>query len=283
MAQAIGLSGRPSRLIPGFPFSLWITTGGLGALVLLPLAAMVAMGLAKGPVAFAAALADRRVLAAFRVTIGAALAAATISAIGGLLLAWVLTRYRFPGRRIIDAAVDLPFALPTAVAGIALTALYAPNGWVGGILAQFGITIAFTPLGIVVALVFVGLPFVIRAVQPVLEDLPADEEEAAHLLGATRAQIFLRVILPAIGPALITGFTMAFARGLGEYGSVIFIAGNKPMVSEILPLLIVIQLDQFNYTGAAAIGTLMLLASFVLLLAINRLQAWIGQPGIGHR
>ncbi len=268
--------GRPHLVIPGFRLSLGLTTGTLAVLVLLPLAAMIAIGLANGVPAFVAALADRRVMAAFRVTIGAALVAAVVSAAFGLLLAWVLTRYRFPGRRIIDAAVDLPFALPTAVAGIALTALYAPNGWVGGLLAPFGIKVAFTPLGIVVALVFVGLPFVVRAVQPVLEDLPAHEEEAAHLLGATPAQTFRRVILPAMAPALVTGFTMAFARGLGEYGSVIFIAGNKPMLSEIVPLLIVIQLDQYNYTGAAAIGTLMLLASFVLLLAINRLQAWAG-------
>ncbi len=260
--------------IPGFAPSFGVTTATLFFLVLLPLAAMVAMGLAKGVPAFVAALADRRVLAAFQVTIAAAAGAAVVSAVLGLLLAWVLTRYRFPGRRLVDAAVDLPFALPTAVAGIALTALYAPTGWIGALLAPFGIQVAFTPLGIGVALVFVGLPFVVRAVQPILEDLPADEEEAARLLGATPIQIFLRVIMPAVAPALITGVTLAFARGLGEYGSVIFIAGNKPMVSEIVPLLIVIQLDQYNYTGAAAIGTVMLAVSFVLLLVINRLQAW---------
>jgi sulfate transport system permease protein len=275
MSLAFGTpSGQKRSVVPGFALSFGVTTATLAVLVLLPLGAMVAMGLANGIPAFVAALAGRRVLAAFRVTIGAALAASVISAALGLLLAWVLTRYRFPGRRLIDAAVDLPFALPTAVAGIALTALYAPNGWIGSWLAPLGITVAFTPLGIVVALVFVGLPFVVRSVQPVLEDLPRDEEEAARLLGATPGQTFRRVILPAIGPALITGFTMAFARGLGEYGSVIFIAGNKPMISEIVPLLIVIQLDQFNYTGAAAIGTLMLVASFALLLVINRLQAW---------
>jgi sulfate transport system permease protein len=274
MSASIGTAARRHSIIPGFGLSVGVTTGTLAVLVVVPLAAMVAMGLAKGLPAFVAALADRRVLAAFRVTIGAAAVAAVLSAVLGLLLAWVLTRYRFPGRRLVDAAVDLPFALPTAVAGIALTALYAPNGWIGGLLAPLGISVAFTPAGIVVALVFVGLPFVVRAVQPVLEDIPPDEEEAAHLLGASRAQTFWRVILPAIAPALVTGFTMAFARGLGEYGSVIFIAGNKPMISEIVPLLIVIQLDQYNYTGAAAIGTLMLVASFVLLLAINRLQAW---------
>ncbi len=273
MAQASAL-GRPRRVIPGLGLSFTITTSTLAALVLLPLAAMVAMSLSKGLPAFVAALADRRVLAAFRVTILAALGAAVVSAVCGMLLAWVLTRYRFPGRRFIDAAVDLPFALPTAVAGIALTALYAPNGWIGALLEPLGITVAFTPLGIGVALVFVGLPFVVRAVQPILEDLPADEEEAARLLGATRTQIFLRVIMPAAAPALITGFTMAFARGLGEYGSVIFIAGNKPMLSEIVPLLIVIQLDQYNYVGAAAIGTAMLMVSFVMLMVINRLQAW---------
>jgi sulfate transport system permease protein len=274
MSATIGSAARRDRILPGFGLSVGLTTGVLAVLVLVPLAAMIAMGLAKGVPAFVAALADRRVLAALRVTVGAALAAAVISAVLGLLLAWVLTRYRFVGRRLIDAAVDLPFALPTAVAGIALTALYAPNGWIGGLLAPLGITVAFTPAGIVVALVFVGLPFVVRAVQPVLEDIPPDEEEAAHLLGASRGQTFRRVILPAIAPALVTGFTMAFARGLGEYGSVIFIAGNKPMMSEIVPLLIVIQLDQYNDTGAAAIGTLMLVVSFVLLLAINRLQAW---------
>ncbi len=274
MARAIGALRRGHSVLPGFIPSVAVTTGTLAVLVMVPLAAMMTMGVAQGLPAFVAALADRRVLAAFRVTLGAALVAALISAALGLLLAWVLTRYRFAGRRLMDAAVDLPFALPTAVAGIALTALYAPNGWIGGLLAPLGISVAFTPLGIVVALVFVGLPFVVRAVQPVLEDIPPDEEEAAHLLGASRGQTFRRVIMPAIGPALVTGFTMAFARGLGEYGSVIFIAGNRPMMSEIVPLLIVIQLDQYNYTGAAAIGTLMLLVSFALLLAINRRQAW---------
>jgi sulfate transport system permease protein len=214
------------------------------------------------------------VLAAFRVSFMTSALAAAINAVFGLLVAWVLVRYEFPGRRVVDALVDLPFALPTAVAGIALTALYAGNGWVGGLLEPLGLKVAFTPLGIVVALTFIGLPFVVRTVQPVLQDLEAEQEEAAAMLGADRAQAFLRVILPAVMPALLTGITLAFARALGEYGSVIFIAGNLPMVSEIVPLLIIIKLEQFDYAGATAIGTLMLMASFVLLLAINLLQRW---------
>ena len=261
-------------VLPGFWPSLSVTMGTLAVLVVIPLAAMFAMALRDGFAPMAAALAQPRVLAAFRVTIGSALLAAIVSTLFGLLLAWILVRYRFPGRRFIDAAVDLPFALPTAVAGIALTALYAPNGWIGQWLEPLGLKVAFTPSGIVVALIFVGLPFVVRTVQPVLEDFEPDAEEAAALLGASRGITFLRILLPAIQPALITGFTMAFARGLGEYGSVIFIAGNRPMISEIVPLLIVIQLEQFNYTGAAAIGTLMLVLSFALLFVINRLQAW---------
>ena len=213
-------------------------------------------------------------LAAFRVSFGTAFAAALVNAVFGLIVAWVLVRYRFPGRRLVDALVDLPFALPTAVAGIALTALYAGNGWLGQFLEPLGIKVAFTPLGIVVALIFIGLPFVVRTVQPVLQDLDAEVEEAAATLGARRWQTFCRVILPAILPALLTGFALAFARGLGEYGSVIFIAGNMPMVSEIAPLLIVIKLEQYDYAGATAIGTAMLAASFVLLLAINLLQRW---------
>jgi sulfate/thiosulfate transport system permease protein len=220
-------------------------------------------------------LRDPRVVAAFRVSFGIAFIAALINAVVGLLIAWVLVRYRFPGRRLIDGLVDLPFALPTAVAGIALATLYADSGWIGALLARFGVDIAFTPLGILVALVFIGLPFVVRTVQPVLADLAPDAEEAALTLGATRRQIFGRVVLPALLPGVLTGMSLAFARGLGEYGSVIFIAGNMPGVSEIVPLLIVIKLEQFDYPGAAAIGVAMLVASFALLLAINLGQVWV--------
>jgi sulfate transport system permease protein len=219
-------------------------------------------------------LASPRVAAAFRVSFGTALAAALVNAPFGLIIAWVMVRYAFPGKRIIDCLIDLPFALPTAVAGIALTALYAGNGWLGQFLEPLGLKIAFTPLGIVVALIFIGLPFVVRTVEPVLRDFDAEVEEAATTLGANRLQVFARVILPAIAPALSTGFALAFARGLGEYGSVIFIAGNMPMVSEIVPLLIVIELEQYDYAGATVVGTAMLAASFLLLLAINLLQRW---------
>jgi sulfate transport system permease protein len=205
---------------------------------------------------------------------GAALIGAGINAVFGLLAAWVLTRYTFPGKRIVDALIDLPFALPTAVAGIALTAIYAPNGWIGSILEPHGIKVAFTPLGVVVALTFIGLPFVVRTVQPVLQDLEAEAEEAAASLGANRWQTFTKVILPAIGPALLTGFALAFARAVGEYGSVIFIAGNMPMISEITPLLIITKLEQYDYAGATALAVVMLVISFVLLLGINGLQWW---------
>jgi len=218
-----------------------------------------------------------RVLASYRLTFGASLIAALINAGAGLIIAWVLVRYSFPGKRLVDAMVDLPFALPTAVAGIALTALYAGNGWIGSGLALFGIKVAFTPLGVVVALVFVSLPFVIRTVQPVLEDLEAEVEEAAACLGATRWQTFRWIIFPAVRPALLTGFTLAFARCIGEYGSVIFIAGNLPMVSEITPLLIVTKLEQYDYRGATAIAVVMLVISFLLLLLINLLQWWSRQ------
>jgi sulfate transport system permease protein len=213
-------------------------------------------------------------LSAFRVSFGIALFAALINAVFGFLVAWVLVRYEFPGRRFIDALIDLPFALPTAVAGISLTSLYATNGWLGEALAHAGIKVAFTPLGILVALIFVGLPFVVRTVEPVLQDFDREVEEAAALLGASRRKILFRVVFPPLLPAVMTGFTLAFARAIGEYGSVIFIAGNMPGYSEILPLLIIIKLEQFDYTGAAVIASLMLIASFVLLLAINLLQAW---------
>jgi sulfate/thiosulfate transport system permease protein len=264
---------RPS-VIPGFGLTLGFTLAYLGLIVLLPLAGLVVRTFGLSPAEVWAIATTPRVLAAFKVSFGTALIAANINVIFGLLVAWVLVRYRFPGHRLIDALVDLPFALPTAVAGIALTTLYSPNGWVGQLLDQVGVKVAYTPLGIVVALTFIGLPFVVRTVQPVLQDLEVEHEEAAASLGAGRWQTFARVIFPAILPALITGFTLAFARGVGEYGSVIFIAGNMPAVSEIVPLLIIVKLEQFDYAGATVLAVMMLLASFVLLLTINLLQHW---------
>ncbi len=266
---------RRRRVIPGFGLTLGLSLSYLGIVILIPLAALFLKAAEIDPSAFLAMLRDPRVVAAFRVSFGIAFIAALINAVVGLLIAWVLVRYRFPGRRLIDGLVDLPFALPTAVAGIALATLYADSGWIGALLARFGIDIAFTPLGILVALVFIGLPFVVRTVQPVLADLAPDAEEAALTLGATRRQIFGRVVLPALLPGVLTGMSLAFARGLGEYGSVIFIAGNMPGVSEIVPLLIVIKLEQFDYPGAAAIGVAMLVASFAILLAINLGQVWV--------
>jgi sulfate transport system permease protein len=260
---------QPS-VLPGFGLTLGFTLSYLGLIVLLPLGALLLSAGGAGAEAWQT-LGSSRVLAAFRVSFGVA---AAVNVAFGLIVAWVLVRYTFPGRRIVDSLIDLPFALPTAVAGIALTALYAGNGWLGQFLEPLGIKIAFTPLGIVVALIFIGLPFVVRTVEPVLQDLDAEVEEAAATLGARRWQAFCRVILPAILPALLTGFALAFARGLGEYGSVIFIAGNMPMVSEIVPLLIVIQLEQYDYAGAIVVGSAMLAASFLLLLAINLLQRW---------
>ena len=264
---------RQPSVLPGFGLTLGFTLSYLGLIVLIPLGGLVLSAAGAGAEAWQS-LASSRVLAAFRVSFGTAFVAAAVNAAFGLIVAWVLVRYTFPGRRIVDALIDLPFALPTAVAGIALTALYAGNGWLGQFLEPLGIKIAFTPLGIVVALIFIGLPFVVRTVEPVLQDLDVEVEEAAATLGAPRWQAFCRVILPAILPALLTGFALAFARGLGEYGSVIFIAGNMPMVSEIVPLLIVIQLEQYDYAGATVVGTAMLAASFLLLLAINLLQRW---------
>jgi sulfate transport system permease protein len=272
---AISWSPQRRRVIPGFGLTLGLSLSYLGIIILIPLAALFLKAAEIEPAAFLAMLRDPRVLAAFRVSFGIAFFAALINAFVGLLIAWVLVRYRFPGRRLLDGLVDLPFALPTAVAGIALATLYADSGWIGGFLARFGIEIAFTPLGILVALVFIGLPFVVRTVQPVLADLAHDAEEAALTLGATRWQIFRRVVLPALLPGVLTGMSLAFARGLGEYGSVIFIAGNMPGVSEIVPLLIVIKLEQFDYSGAAAIGVAMLGASFAILLAINLGQVWV--------
>jgi sulfate transport system permease protein len=261
-------------VLPGFGLALGYTLLYLSLIVLIPLSAAFIKSAAMGWPAFWEAVTAPRVLASLKLSFGAALIAASINAVFGLLVAWVLVRYRFPAKRLIDALVDLPFALPTAVAGIALTALYAPNGWVGQLFAPHDIKIAFTPAGIVVALTFIGLPFVVRTVQPVLEELEAELEEAAASLGADRWQTFWRVILPPLLPALTTGFALAFARAVGEYGSVIFIAGNMPMVSEIAPLMIITKLEQYDYAGATAIALAMLILSFVLLLAINALQGW---------
>ncbi|KAA0676517.1 sulfate ABC transporter permease subunit CysT [Roseomonas genomospecies 6] len=267
---------RKPSVLPGFGLTLGFTLAYLGLIVLLPLAALALKAAGLGWSGFWNAVLTPRVLAAFQVSFGLSLAAAAVNAVFGFIVAWVLVRYRFPGDRIVDALVDLPFALPTAVAGIALSALYAPNGWIGSLMMDwFGIKVAFTPLGIAIALTFIGLPFVVRTVQPILQDLPPEEEEAAAALGATRWQTFRRVVFPALLPALLTGFALAFARGVGEYGSVIFIAGNIPGISEIVPLLIVIKLEQYDYAGAAAVGMLMLMVSFVMLLALNLLQAWM--------
>jgi sulfate/thiosulfate transport system permease protein len=265
---------REPSVIPGFGVALGFTIAALTLIVLIPLAALVLKAASIGPAQFWAITSDPRTLAALRLSFGGAAIAAGINALFGLLLAWVLVRYRFPGRKLIDAAVDLPFALPTAVAGIALAAVYAPNGWIGAIAKSFGIKIAFTPLGIVLALIFIGLPFVVRTVQPVLEESEREIEEASALLGAGRLRTIFQVVLPQTYPALLTGTALAFARGVGEYGSIIFIAGNIPMVSEIAPLLIVIKLEEFDYAGATVVATVMLIISFALLFAINQFQAW---------
>ena len=266
-------------VLPGFRLTLGYTLFYLSLIVLLPVAAVFGKTLELGWGEFVDVVSNPRVLAAYRLSFGAALAAAAIDAVFGLLLAWVLVRYSFPGKRLVDALIDLPFALPTAVAGIALTALYAPNGWLGGWLAALGVKVAFTPLGILVALVFIGIPFVVRTVQPVLEEFEPEFEEAAASLGASRWQVFRHVILPHVLPAAVTGFALAFARAVGEYGSVIFIAGNIPFVSEIAPLLIIGRLEQYDEAGATAIATVMLAASFALLLVINALQAWAARRG----
>jgi sulfate/thiosulfate transport system permease protein len=265
---------REPSVIPGFGVALGFTVAALALIVLIPLAALVLKAASIGPQQFWAIASDPRTVAALRLSFGAAAIAAGINAVFGLLLAWVLVRYRFPGRKLIDAAVDLPFALPTAVAGIALAAVYAPNGWIGAIAKDFGFKIAFTPLGIVLALIFIGLPFVVRTVQPVLEESEREIEEASALLGAGRLRTIFQVVLPQTYPALLTGTALAFARGVGEYGSIIFIAGNIPMVSEIAPLLIVIKLEEFDYAGATVVATVMLIISFVLLFAINQFQSW---------
>jgi len=264
----------PRRVLPGFKITLGFTVFYLSVIVLIPLSALVFKTFTLSWAQFVAAVSSPRVVASYQLTFGASFLAALVNAVAGLLVAWVLVRYSFPGKKIIDALVDLPFALPTAVAGISLTALLASNGWVGSLLEPYGINLAFNRNGVVIALIFIGLPFVVRTVQPVLEDAEKELEEAAASLGATRWQTFRYVIFPAIGPALLTGFAMAFARAIGEYGSVIFIAGNMPMVSEITPLIIIGKLEQYDYAGATAVAVVMLGFSFVMLLVINALQSW---------
>jgi sulfate transport system permease protein len=271
--SALNFRSRKQRL-PGFTLSLGFTLLYLGGIVLVPLIALCIRPWTLGFDGFLEQVATPRVLASLRLSFGMAAVAAAIDSVFGFIIAWVLVRYRFPGHRLFDALIDLPFALPTAVAGIALSTLYAPNGWLGSLLVPHGIKIAYTPLGVLVAMTFIGLPFTVRSLQPVMAELGADLEEAAAMLGATRLQTIGKVVIPMLTPAILTGAAMGFARGVGEYGSVIFIAGNLPMISEITPLLIVIKLEQFNYAGAAAIGVVMLAASFIMLLAINGLQAW---------
>jgi sulfate transport system permease protein len=273
MAMALVHARRPS-VLPGFGLTLGYTLVYLGLIVLVPLAALMLRALDFGTDEIIETVVSPRVVAALRVSFVTAFAAAAVNAVFGLLVAWVLARYRCAGKGVVDAMVDLPFALRTAGAGIARSTVFAGNGWVGSLLEPLGVQIAFTPFGIVIALIFVGLPFVVRTVEPVLQDLERELEEAAATLGANRRQTFRRVVLPAVLPALITGFALAFARGVGEYGSVIFIAGNMPMVSEIAPLLIVTKLEQYDYAGATAIGLIMLIIAFVMLLAINLLQRW---------
>jgi sulfate transport system permease protein len=265
---------RARRVLPGFGLSLGFTLAYLSLIVLIPLSAVFIKSAGMGWQAFLDAATGPRVVASYRLSFGASLLAAAINVVFGLLLAWGLVRYTFPGKKLVDALIDLPFALPTAVAGISLTAIYAKNGWIGQFLDPFGIKIAFTPTGILIALIFIGLPFIVRTVQPILEDLDAEFEEAAASLGATRLQTFRRVVLPTLLPVLLTGFALAFARAVGEYGSVIFIAGNIPFVSEITPLMIITKLEQYDYEGATAVASVMLLVSFVLLLIVNGLQAW---------
>ena len=262
------------HVLPGFRITLGFTLLYLCLIVLIPLCTIPIRTWTMSWARFVDVVTDPRVVASYRLTLVTSLAAATVNAVFGFLIAWVLVRYRFPGRRLIDALIDLPFALPTAVAGITLTAIYAPNGWLGAPLARHGIDVAFTPLGVTIALVFIGLPFVVRTLQPVIDDLDAQLEEAATSLGASRWMVIRHIILPYLYPAWLTGFALAFARSLGEYGSVVFISGNMPMRTEIVPLLIITKLEQYDYAGATAIALVMLLASFVLLLGINGLQAW---------
>ncbi len=265
---------KSKNILPGFNLSLGYAVLYLSLIVLIPLSATFIKTFTMTWSEFWQAIASPRVVASYQLTFGASFIAASINAVFGLLTAWVLTRYQFWGKRLIDAFVDFPFALPTAVAGISLSAIYASNGWIGSLLEPAGVKVAYTPLGVMVALTFIGLPFVVRTVQPVLEDLSAEVEEAAASLGANRWQVFYKIIFPAIWPALITGFSLAFARAIGEYGSVIFIAGNMPMVSEITPLIIITKLEQYDYEGATAVAVVMLVISFALLFLINAFQWW---------
>jgi len=275
----IPLTLKQRSVLPGFGLAMGFTLAYLGLIVLIPLSATFLKAATLSWAQFWSTVTAPRALASYRLSFGASLLAALINAVFGLLVAWTLTRYRFPGKRITDALVDLPFALPTAVAGISLTAIYAGNGWIGRHLEPLGIQVAFAPLGVLVALTFIGLPFVVRTVQPVLQDLDAEIEEAAATLGARRGQTFARIILPTVLPAVLTGFALAFARAVGEYGSVIFISGNMPMRTEIAPLLIVTKLEQYDYAGATAIGVVLLVLSFALLLIINLLQWWSRRRG----
>lgn len=269
------MKNKPNKnTLPGFNLSLGYAVLYLSLIVLIPLSAIFFKAFTLSWADFWQAVASPRVVASYKLTFGASLIGALINVIFGLFTAWVLTRYHFFGKKLVDAFVDFPFALPTAVAGIALSAIYSTNGWIGSLLEPLGIKVAYTPLGVIVALTFIGLPFVVRTVQPVLEDLGAEVEEAAASLGANRWQVFYKIILPAIWPALITGFALAFARAVGEYGSVIFIAGNMPMVSEITPLIIITKLEQYDYAGATAVAAVMLVISFILLFAINGFQWW---------
>jgi sulfate/thiosulfate transport system permease protein len=274
MPSRIGAYQRPHSVLPGFHLALGFTLLYVSLIVLIPLSAAFIKTASMSWEAFWQTVTAPRVMASYRLSFGASALAAMVNAVFGVLLAWVLVRYQFPGKRIVDALVDLPFALPTAVAGIALTALYAKNGWLGESLDRIGIQVAFTPLGVLVALTFIGLPFVVRTVQPVLEEMEAELEEAAKSLGASSWQTFTKVIFPTILPAAVTGFALAFARALGEYGSVIFIAGNMPMISEVTPLIIITKLEQYDYAGATAVAVVMLITAFVLLLIINYLQWW---------
>ncbi|HEY0683339.1 MAG TPA: sulfate ABC transporter permease subunit CysT [Steroidobacter sp.] len=268
------MSFRQPSILPGFGLTLGFSTFFLSAIVLVPLAALVMKTATMGWEEFFRVLTDPRAVASYRLSFGASLLAATLNSVFGFIIAWTLVRYEFPGRKLIDALIDMPFALPTAVSGIALTAVFAENGWIGQHLAPFGIKVAYTWIGVVVALTLIGLPFVVRSVQPAIAEVQRDLEDAAETLGAGRFTIFRRIVLPTVMPALATGFTLAFARAVGEYGSVIFIAGNLPMRTEITPLLIVIKLEQFDYAGAAALGFIMLTMSFAMLLSINLLQTW---------
>jgi sulfate transport system permease protein len=281
--QQLKGKSRNASVLPGFRLSLGFTLFYLALIVLIPLSAVFLKTFTMTWDGFIAAVTSDRVVASYKLTFGASLIGATLNVFFGGIVAWVLVRYRFPGKKIIDALVDLPFALPTAVAGIALTALYSGNGWIGRHLEPLGIKVAFTPLGVIVALTFIGLPFVVRTVQPVLEEAERELEEAAASLGANRLQTFAKVIFPTILPAMLTGFALAFARATGEYGSVIFIAGNMPMISEITPLFIIIKLEQYDYAGATAIAVVMLLLSFTMLLTINLLQAWTRKRGQAER